>query len=232
MSQTELTSGSEPETVPGPEPGPGPVPRSVHLLLWNGVELLDFAGPAQVFRVAGEGRAFDVRTLSPGGDPVVSQGFLRVVPDGPLEAPGSEASGAAGPPEGPDLLVIPGGETAVAAADDRIMEWLPGAVAAAHHVLSVCTGALLLARTGVLKGREATTWHGALRELGKLEPGAKVHRGRRWVTDGRITTTAGVTAGIDAALHLVEQWLGEEEADRVTAYMEHHRVRSPDGTTA
>ncbi len=214
---------------------PGTAPRSVHLLLWNGVELLDFAGPAQVFRVAGQGRAFDVRTLSPGGDPVVSQGFLEVIPDGPLEAPPSQAPGASGdadPPEGPDLLVIPGGETAVAATDIRIMEWLPGAVAGARHVLSVCTGALLLARTGILKGREVTTWHGALRELGKLEPDAKVRRDRRWVTDGRITTAAGVTAGIDAALHLVEEWLGEEEADRVTAYMEHHRVRSPDGTPA
>gem|GEM_PF-1751597 len=215
------SSGQISSIMPRPEPhsDSSPDPRTVHLLLWDGVELLDFAGPAQVLQVAGAGRAFALSTLSPDGGPVISQGFLRVVPHGSLDDPSWAA---------PDLLVIPGGETGVAAADARVMGWLPGAVAGAGHVLSVCTGALLLARAGVLAGRQVTTWAGAVQELQELEPRATVRPDLRWVTDGRITTAAGVTSGIDAALHLVETWLGEGEAERVTSYMEHHRVRRPD----
>lgn len=201
---------------PRPQPPLRPRPWRVDLLLWDGVELLDFAGPGEVLGAAGEGEAFRIRTLSPDGGGVVSQGFLRIEPDGSLEP-----SSFHGPGLGPDLIVVPGGASETASADPRILGWLRHHGSLAHHVLSVCTGALVLAAAGLLEGRPATTWHGALPRLRELDPSIEPRPGERWVTGGGITTAAGVSAGIDAALFLVGSWMGEDEARRIVDYMEY-----------
>jgi transcriptional regulator GlxA family with amidase domain len=191
-----------------------PPPWRVELLLWTGVELLDFAGPAQVLQVArmanGE-PAFRLRTLAPAGAEVTSQGFLRVRADGILDAAGTS----------PDLLVIPGGETDAALREAEFIEGLGHGARRAGHVLSVCTGALLLAHVGLLADRPATTWHGAFERLRAVEPRVQLLPDFRWVSQGRVTTAAGVSAGIDVALALVEGWLGRPEAERVAHYMEY-----------
>jgi transcriptional regulator GlxA family with amidase domain len=94
-------------------------------------------------------------------------------------------------------------------------------------VLSVCTGALVLAAAGLLDGLEATTWHGAFDRLRAAAPGARVREGVRFVDNGRIVTSAGVSAGIDAALHLVGRLDGPERARAVARYMEYDLVASP-----
>jgi transcriptional regulator GlxA family with amidase domain len=197
---------------PGPEPSHRPeaaVADAVHrvqIVLWDGVELLDFAGPGQVLATAG----FEVRTVAARPGAIVSQGFLRVEPDGVL---------GAGP--APDLLVVPGGSSERAVADSLLVEGVRTAASEARVILSVCTGALVLAAAGLLDGLEATTWHGALDRLRVAAPRTRVVEGVRWVDNGRIVTSAGVSAGIDAALHLVGRLRGDEARKATARYMEY-----------
>jgi transcriptional regulator GlxA family with amidase domain len=141
---------------------------------------------------------------------VRSQGFLQVVPDLVLDQ---------APPA--DVLVIPGGETDRAVVDPTLMAGLHRAAAEAGLILSVCTGARILAAAGLLEGLTVTTWHGALGRLRAEAPGARVVSGVRWVDNGRVVTAAGVSAGIDAALHVVGRLMGDAEARKVASYMEY-----------
>ncbi len=182
--------------------------KRVGILVWDGVELLDFAGPGEVFAVAEN--HFEVVTVGFSPDPVVSQGFLTIKPQfGLADCPRL------------DVLVIPGGETESPRADDRVLEFVRSHAHEAEVVLSVCTGALVLAAAGLLEGRTVTTWHGAAASLQALVPSARLALDQRWVDEGGIVTTAGVTAGIDGALHVVARLCGEELAQRVARYIEH-----------
>ena len=184
-------------------------PRNVAIIVHEGVELLDFAGPGEVFSSAGNG-AFHVFTVGPTLDPVVSQGFVRVTPDYSI----------ANSPK-PDILVIPGGHTAVLYNDPKMMAWLKDRVGGAELTMSVCTGAIALARAGLLDGLHATTHYGALAALRKF-PRVTVDADKRFVDNGRIVTTQGVSAGIDGALHVVERLLGSEAAWSDARYMMYH----------
>jgi transcriptional regulator GlxA family with amidase domain len=195
--------------------------RTVAIVVHDDVELLDFAGPGEVFQVAGGlaadrgRRALRVVTVSPGPAPVRSQGFLTIradrTPDDPADF---------------DLLVVPGGGTTRVLADTRFLGWFRKASARAEIVLSVCTGALVLAATGMLDGRSATTWHGFLDRLAHVAPRTRVVPGRRFVDGGAIVTTAGVSAGIDGALHVVARLLGRRVAEETARHMEY--VWTPD----
>jgi len=158
-----------------------------------------------VFAVAGF--PVSVATVRPGT--VTSQGFFRVEPTMLLRdvAPGG-------------ILVVPGGNSEGAREDAELLSALRDLAPGAHLILSVCTGALVLAAAGLLDGLEATTWHGALDPLRALAPRTRVVEGVRWVDNGRIITSAGVTAGIDASLHVVARQLGTAARDDVARYME------------
>lgn len=184
--------------------------RTVHLLVREGVELLDFAGPGQVFAAAG----WDVHAVAVRPRTVTSQGFLRVEPTRLL---------GQGPP--PDILVVPGGSSDHGLADAALIEALR--VARAGILFSVCTGALLLAAAGRLRQLEATTWHGAFDRLRALEPTCHVRPGVRFTDNGQVVTSAGVSAGIDAALHLVARVDGPARAHEVRVYMEYDAGTSP-----
>lgn len=182
----------------------------VGVLVFEGVELLDFAGPAEVFIVADEGRRFRVATV--GGAP-------RVRTMGGLDLGVTCEFGDA---PAFDVLVVPGGD--MQNVDAAGLDWLRRAAGEADIVLSVCMGALLLARAGLLDDLDATTHHQGLDRLRAAAPRCRVHAGRRFVDAGRVVTTAGVTAGIDGALHVVARLCGPEVA-RVTAeeWLEHPR---------
>lgn len=182
--------------------------RSVAILLYEGVELLDFAGPGEVF-AANRGH-FDVFTVSESGRPILSQGFVTVVP---------EHSMADSPR--PDVLVVPGGSVSNLMASPRGMRWIKEVAEEAEVVMSVCNGAVVLAKTGLLDGLAATTHHGSFDDLRRYAPETTLHPGRRWVDNGKIVTAAGVSAGIDAALHLVSRLLGRAWAERTAHYMEY-----------
>lgn len=192
-----------------------PVPRTVAILLFDAVEVLDFAGPFEVFSVAGRDGAFDVRTVAETTAPICTRGGLTVTPDAALEA---------GP--APDVLVVPGGQGARTAMHrDAVLNWVRAGAASAEVVLSVCTGAFILARAGLLKGRTATTHFSVLDRLGELAPGAEVVRGRRFIDNGPVVTAAGISAGLDAALHVVGRLAGTAHAEATARHMEYTPAR-------
>ncbi len=184
--------------------------RTVAILVYEGVELLDFAGPGEVFSAAraSDGSSFKVCTVAKEKQPVRSQGFVEIVPQYALaDCPAA------------DIVVVPGGS--VPRGDAELQRWLAERSKQCEIVMSVCNGALLLASAGLLDGLEATTHHGSLASLVQLAPKTKVYTNRRFVDNGRILTSAGVSAGIDGALHVVERLLGKEAALETARYMEY-----------
>lgn len=198
----------------------------VGIFIFDGVEVLDFAGPFEVFsrtrltpgaesRRSEDSAPFDVFTVAATRDPVRATGGLRVLPHHDF---------ASAPRI--DLLVIPGGFGTRALLEDApTLEWIRRTAAAAQRVTSVCTGSLLLARAGLLKGLRATTHWGALDLLARLDPTLTVDREARVVEDG-IVSSAGVAAGIDMAFAVVESICGRAVADETAKYIEYPRERT------
>ena len=182
---------------------------NIAIMLYPGVELLDFAGPGEVFAAADHGRAFEVYTVGLSTEPMISQGFVRIVPEYSVnDAPR------------PDVVVIPGGSVGSLMGDKAAMAWVRQ-VSDEATILSVCNGALALAELGLLDGLEATTHHGSIKALRESSEKIRVHADARFVDNGRIITSAGVSAGIDAALHLVGRLLTPETARSTALYMEY-----------
>jgi transcriptional regulator GlxA family with amidase domain len=188
--------------------------RTVVILVFDDVEVLDFCGPFEVFSVTGLGRdprPFRVLLAAERPGPVKARNGLSVNPHHTL----------ADCPR-PDLLLVPGGYgTRPLLHNAAVIEWVREQAARAELVLSVCTGALVLGRAGLLDGRPATTHHGAFGELRTAAPRAEVREGVRFVDAGRVVTSAGIAAGIDMALHVVGRLLGPDEARATAAYMEY-----------
>ena len=194
----------------------------VGIVVYEGVEVLDFTGPAEVFASAGhslqiEGRRlFEVVTVAPKKDAVLAHGGVTVMP----------CYAIADVPK-LDVIVIPGGETGSLDRDKAFQEWLRKAAADARIVMSVCNGAFVLADLGLLDGLEATTFHGAIGFLKNGYPKTKVLPGRRVVDNGHVITTGGVSCGIDGALHVVARLGGRKLADDVANYIEYRWQPEP-----
>ena len=197
---------------------------AVGILLFDGVEVLDFAGPYEVFsrtrlvpgvesRRTDDSAPFRVFTVATGSGPVTATGGLRILADFDTSTAPSI-----------DLLVIPGGfGTRALLHDPGVLTWIRQTAAGAHRVTSVCTGALLLARAGLLAGRRATTHWGALTLLQEIDPTIQVDANLRVVDDG-IVTSAGVSAGIDMALAVVEAMHGRAIAEDTARYMDYNWI--------
>lgn len=202
---------SLPALVHADPPEKGLAVRTVAILIFDGVELLDYAGPAEVFIVCAQGKAFRVITVAEKPDLVKTMGNQTLKPDFTCaNAPKAE------------IVVAPGGNLRSVGPEGRA--WLKRAAADAEIVMSVCMGAFLLADAGLLDNVEATTHRWGLEGLQKAAPKCKVVRGKRFVDSGKIITTGGVTAGIDGALHIVERLLGKEASEwTADEWMEHPR---------
>jgi putative intracellular protease/amidase len=187
---------------------------SVAIFLYDGVELLDFAGPGEVFSAAG----FRVYTMSVDGKEILSQGFVTVKPQYSVEnAPK------------PDIVVFPGGGAGAPSKDPRVIDWLKSNVSTGTMAMSVCTGAQILAEAGLLEGYNVTTFHNFIDGLQAMLPNSKVLRDTRFVDNGIVVTTAGVSAGIDGALHLVSRIKGLEAAKATAFYMEYDKWKPEEG---
>jgi transcriptional regulator GlxA family with amidase domain len=184
--------------------------RKVAIFIHEGVELLDFSGPGEVFASADHRQAFEVYTVAASAGEVVSQGFVTIKP---------QYTFANCPP--PDVVILPGGRTDVPLADPAVINWIKDSSQKAEVVMSVCTGAFLLAKAGLLDGREATTHWSAVASLRQEAPKTTVRENRRYIDNGKIITAAGVSAGIDASLHVVDKLLGREVAANTAHYMEY-----------
>jgi len=197
---------------------------NVGIFIFEGVEVLDFAGPFEVFsrtrlvpgvesRRTDEAGPFRVFTVAHRSDPIVATGGLRVLPTHDF---------ASAPPI--DLLVVPGGFGSRPLLDNpTVLDWIRQTATHASHVTSVCTGSLLLAAAGLLRGRRATTHWGALGLLATLDPTITVEQELRVVNDG-IITSAGISAGIDMAFAVVESLYGQAVADETAHVMEYRRL--------
>lgn len=188
------------------------MPRRVEILLYEGVQGLDVSGPLEVFagatRASPAGGGYAVRTVSPAGAPVRTSSGLLLTPDGALATGGRV-----------DTLLVPGGDGMPAAVDAVVVDWLRGRARSARRVASVCTGAFLLAEAGLLDGREVTTHWAYAEALAGRFPAVHVQPERIFSRDGNVWTSAGVTAGMDLALALVEQDLGRDVALTVARWL-------------
>jgi transcriptional regulator GlxA family with amidase domain len=190
--------------------------KNVAILVFDDVEVLDFAGPFEVFAVADELRSysvFDVATVAPGPGAIRARNGLRVVPDFVI-----------GDCPAPHILVVPGGAGTRALLGNLVLiKWIQERSRASEATMSVCTGALLLAQAGILDGCRVTTHHEVLDSLRRLAPRAIVDPGARFHDNGSVLTAAGISAGIDCSLHLVGRLLGDEASAATATSMEYER---------
>lgn len=181
--------------------------------LHNGVEVLDFAGPMEVFSYAG----FDIVTVSITEEPIISQGILKIIPDYSIEnCPKT------------DILAFFGGNSFEARKEENVINWIRTREDIKYY-FSVCTGAFLLGEAGILEGQTATTFYMSIDEMKKRYPNTDVRSDVRFVDNGRVITTAGISAGIDGALHLVQKILGKNVAVEVAKHMEYDKWQAEEG---
>ena len=184
------------------------VPRKqVAILIFQGVQIIDYTGPWETFGHAG----FNVFTVAQKVEPITNAFGLKVIP----------VYTFADHPK-PDILLIPGGNVMQAQKDPQTLKWIQETAAKSEIVLSVCNGAYILAHAGLLNGLTATTTAPLIDGLANVAPNIRVVHDKRFVDNGKIITSGGLSAGIDGALHVVERLRGREAA-RLTAMMMEYR---------
>lgn len=193
---------------------PLPVPakgKRIHVAVVIGKDavVIDFTGPWEVFHdvsVAGyEGSPFELYTVAESLPPVKVAGGMTIVPDYTFETAPK-----------PEVIVVPALTTT-----PGIIAWLKSVSPASDVTMSVCAGSLVLAEAGLLAGKAATTFHGAAAYMAAENPNVLVKRGVRFIDDGNVSTAAGLTSGIDLALHVVDRYFGRAVAERTAWDLEH-----------
>jgi transcriptional regulator GlxA family with amidase domain len=202
--------------------GPKPDSRRVVILVFEDAEVLDVCGPFEVFSIAGRRHdlvPFEVGLVAEHPGSVALRNGFSVNPQWTIDDC---------PPA--DLLVVPGGfGTRREMNNPVLLEWVRQRAETAELVLSVCTGSLILGKAGLLDGLEVTTHFGAMDLLRQSAPRAHVRTGGRFWDNGKVITSAGVSAGLDMSLHVVARLLGDELAEEAADYMEYHWDRGEEG---
>ncbi len=189
------------------------------IVVFKDVEVLDFCGPFEVFSVTRmderkrreEPSPFNVFLVAEAKGPLVTAGGMKVLPDYDLDDC---------PPL--DILVVPGGwGTRAELNNPRLIGWIADRARQVETLASVCTGALLLGKAGLLDGRRATTHWRSLDWMEELFPNTRVERELHFVEDGNLFTSAGISAGIDMALKVVARYYGEAVARATARQMEY-----------
>jgi putative intracellular protease/amidase len=174
--------------------------RKVAILLFNGVEIIDSTGPYELFGAAN----YNVYTVGETREPITTAMGMTVVPKYTFaDAPRA------------DVLVVPGGGVRGAQQNGALLRYVVDATATAQHTMSVCNGSFILASAGLLDGLTATSTYGNVLRLHAQFPKVKVVGDRRYVDNGKIITTAGLSAGMDGALHVISLMDGEARAREV-----------------
>jgi transcriptional regulator GlxA family with amidase domain len=203
------------------------MPLRVGIYVYPEVEVLDFAGPFEVFSTAsrvarrlhpGEPPPFQPLLVAAGAGPVKARAGFTVVPD---------ATFADHPPL--ELLLVPGGVHEPELERPEVIAWIARQAAAARFTASVCTGAFLLARAGLLDGLTVTTHWEDQADLRRAFPTLDVREGVRWIEHARVATSAGISAGLDMSLGLVARFAGLEVAERTARQMDYEWQRTGAG---
>lgn len=192
---------------------------NVGIYLYNEVEVLDFAGPFEVFSTASRVHSrrslesdnlFNVFTVTEEQSAVIARGGLKIMPEYSISKH----------PE-INVLIVPGGIVTEELKKDLVVSWVQNSSRIADITASVCTGAFLLAKAGLLKSKRATTHWEDIDDLGSMFPDIKLQKNARWVDEGRIVTAAGISAGIDMSLHLISRAANRDLAIRTARQMEY-----------
>lgn len=181
--------------------------KRVAIMVFPGVQVIDYSGPYEVFSEQG----YEVYTVAADVHPILTSGFVQIIPTYSfVHCPR------------PDIVVLPGGnvDVRIPPTDPRI-GWIKGLSADTPHILSVCNGAFWLANAGLLNGKEATTFFGLITRLQKDFPDIQIASEKRFTDNGQIVCAAGLSSGIDGALHLVEKLEGVGEAKALALNMEY-----------
>lgn len=188
----------------------------VGIILFHEVEVLDFAGPFEVFSVTDDKEACDkpflVYTVAEKMEEIKARNGLKIVPDYDIsDAPDF------------DILIVPGGYGAeeIEINNPVMIEWIEKAAKKAYITASVCTGAFLLAKAGLLDGKKATTHWMDLERMKREFPRIKVTEGMKFVDEGNVVTSGGISAGINMSLYLVSRLLGSKIAETTAKRMEY-----------
>ena len=203
------TDKEQPADSPNPlvPPAKGAIP--VAFVVSEGAVVIDFCGPWEVFQdvhtLHGD-PLFNLYTVAEATKPIHVSGGLTIVPTYNFQT---------APP--PKVIVIP----AQNEADTAMLEWIRNSARAADITLSVCTGAYILARTGLLSGKSATTHHSSYSEFAMEFPDIRLKRGARFVEEGNLASSGGLSSGIDLALHVVQRYFGRKQAERTADMMEY-----------
>ncbi len=200
------SAGAKDAVVPLHPPADGVIPVAV--LISEGAVLIDFMGPWEVFEGASVNghTPFQPYTVAQTLTPIRAEGGMKIVPNYTFDdAPA------------PRIIVIP----AQSAPTDAVLAWVRKAAQTADLTMSVCTGAFLLAKTGLLAGKSATTHHDAYKQFAMSFPDIHLERGARYVDLGNIASAGGLSSGIDLALHVVQRYYGDEVATADAYYLEY-----------
>jgi YHS domain-containing protein/putative intracellular protease/amidase len=189
-------------------PASGSIP--VAFLISQGAAVIDFCGPWEVFQdvklPAQANQGFQLYTVAESASPIRVSGGMKITPDYTLRSAPK-----------PKVVVIP----AQSGESDAMLEWIRKSAETADVVMSVCTGAFLLAGSGLLAGKSATTHHDSYRGFERRFRNVKLKRGVRFVEEGQLASAGGLTSGIDLALRVVERYYGREAAQQTAYYMEY-----------
>lgn len=197
--------------------------RNLAILIFDDVEVLDFAGPFEIFSVCGlrggNEKPFNVYTVAE-KEIITARNQLRIIPHYTLQQCPT-----------PDILLIPGGGgihpdgtpfgSRREMNNEPLLDWIRQQNKKAEMLLSVCTGSLLLGKAGLLEGLSATTHWKAVDTMRAAAPNTNLLPEERWVDNGRIILSAGISAGIDMSLYVISKLLGKEAADETAKYMQY-----------
>jgi transcriptional regulator GlxA family with amidase domain len=196
------------------------IPINVAILIYDDVELLDFTGPLEVFSLASNdtSKLCNVYTVGLNKDLITSQKVLQVKPQYTFEDC----------PD-PDIIVLPGGDTRRIKKNKKVIKWLHENIENVTIALSVCTGVSILGEAGYLENQTATTHKYSLYRMKEKYPNTTFLPNKRFIDNGKIVTTAGISAGIDGSIYVVKKLFGEEVANAIVDWMEYDNWQPDNG---
>jgi putative intracellular protease/amidase len=200
-------------TAQTPTPKNDKSPRNLAILIFDGVQIIDYTGPYETFghTYSNDGEAFNIYTVSEKTSAITTAMGMSVNPKYSFESA----------PE-PNLLLVPGGDVRGQVNSPTVIKWVQEKAKKAEIVMSVCNGAFILAKAGLLDGLEATTTANLIPMLREAAPKTRVVDDKRFVDNGRIITTAGLSSGIDGSLHVIERLFGKGTAKMAALGMEYN----------
>jgi putative intracellular protease/amidase len=189
------------------------VPRNLAILIFDGVQIIDYTGPYETFghTYSNDGPAFNIYTVSEKAGTITTAMGMSVNPKYSFE----------NAPE-PDVMLVPGGDVKGQLENENVIKWIQSKARRAEIVLSVCNGAFILAKAGLLDGLEATTTAGLIPAFKEAAPKTRVVDDQRFVDNGKVITTAGLSSGIDGSLHVIEKLFGRGTAQMAALGMEYN----------